>query len=220
MEVVFRAGCEREGVGKFGDDGCRGADAVDGELEVVNRVFRAVGRVFDRAAGQSRGGCLAHRLSDGFRIVAEAVFEVGTDRQTGGADDFAAVSENRVAAHSVIAVAPRKGKAGAGGGQSLETEPLKDAGGAKVPWVGDQEGLRSLVQGTEQLGFLGLGFVSLAGGRHVWLWFNFGFWIFDFGFGGVGPIWDWWCGWNDCRRLSKEDEAIAAVGLRACWTGV
>ena len=67
---------------------CRGLDAFDGELEVVDGGVSVARCVFDGAAGEANRGCEADGFGAGFRGWAEAVLQVGRDGEVGGLDDL------------------------------------------------------------------------------------------------------------------------------------
>ena len=84
-------------------------------------------------------------------------FEIGADGEIGGVDDGLDVAEHGVAADGAIGQARGEGVAGGGGGEGFEAEAGEEAGGACVPWVGDEEGAVALVQCAESVGLVCLG---------------------------------------------------------------
>ena len=68
---------ERERQSARGFDG--GADALDGLVEIEQRLARLAGRILDRAADEAGLGCEPDRRSNDVRRVAETLLEVGGD---------------------------------------------------------------------------------------------------------------------------------------------
>ena len=88
-------------------------------------------------------------MRDESRDVAESIFEVGTDREIGGCGNGGAVREGFFALYFAIAATEGEGKAGAGGGESFETEAGEHAGRTRVPGIRDDEGTES--RGAERV---------------------------------------------------------------------
>ena len=120
--------------------------ALDGEVEIVDRVVGIAGMILDRAAGEPGGLGGEDRLGGAFGAVALALLEIGRDRQVGRRRHFAAVMDHRLEADRAVGQAAREGKAGAGGGERLEAQRGQQLGGADIPRVGDDEGAARLMQ--------------------------------------------------------------------------
>ena len=145
---------------------CRGLDAFDGELEVVDGGVSVARCVFDGAAGEANRGCEADGFGAGFRGWAEAVLQVGRDGEVGGLDDLFRILKDSVAGEVCggVLLPDGEGVAGACGGEGLEAEGGEDLRGAGVPWIGDDKGSGAFVQRFE-------GFVVLLAGHGILLAF-------------------------------------------------
>jgi hypothetical protein len=107
-----------------------GADALDGKAEVVNRMRRVGGGVFDRAANETDRGSLPNGFGNILRARAKAVFEIGRHRQIGRLHDDGGVGERVVAAQQAFRVpaSERESETRAGRRQRLEAERGEKAG--------------------------------------------------------------------------------------------
>ncbi len=144
--------CGKQNAGARGvDGGARGFDSFNRERQIVERLRRIAGGVLDRETRDPGGDAEADVFRDGIRLMRVAGFEVGVDGKVGnGCDDAGDVLEGSVAGDGPFGIgqALGKGEAGAGGGEGFEAKRAKKAGGANVPWVGDDEETR-FVQLTE-----------------------------------------------------------------------
>src|SRR5579862_8539967 len=122
MKIIFGARGERERKRKRASGFDGGGDAFDGVLVIVNRAVLIAGGVFDRTADNSCGAGEANRLRDESRDVAESIFKIGADREIGGCGNRGAMRESFFAFYFAVAATEGEGKAGACGGESLETE--------------------------------------------------------------------------------------------------
>ncbi|CRD57945.1 hypothetical protein BN1263380110 [Stenotrophomonas maltophilia] len=121
-------------------DGCTGsAQALD---RLVDRTQRCIGHaagILDRQccnAGVDRRG---HRLLHRLRRGAEAITEVGIQRQWSRCHHHAQMRQRGLQRNRSVRPPFAPGAAGAGGGQCLEALPLQVAGTAHIPRVGQHE---------------------------------------------------------------------------------
>lgn len=134
MQEVLGPGGQDEASGRC--LGSRG-DAVGRQLDVVDPL--AV-EVLDGAPGEPRPRGFGHRGCDAFRVVGEAVLEVGRDRYRHRPDELRDVGQRLVAGHSAVDPAERGGEATARRRQCLEPQRLQRAGRADVPRVRHDQG--------------------------------------------------------------------------------
>jgi hypothetical protein len=154
-EIVCAGGeSEREGEGARGFGS--GGDTFDGEREIVKGMVRIAGRVFDRASGETCGGCETDSLGDGFGRVAKTIFQVRGDRKIGCADDEARVRESLIAGDGTVFTAEGCGGGGAGSGKCPEAEAGEKSSGGNVPGVRNYKCLWTVVKSAEACGFVGL----------------------------------------------------------------
>jgi hypothetical protein len=140
----------------------RRRDALDRLAEIVERPVLVAGRVLDRAADQAGRAGQPHGLGGEARRMAEAVLEIGRDRQLDRVDHGARMRQRLVARDLAVAPSERARAGAARGRQRAKAEPGQHARRAGVPRVGNQEGAGSLVQRPERGGL-----VALAGGHLV-----------------------------------------------------
>lgn len=136
------------------DGFARGANPLDGRVEIEERMRLLAGRVFDRQAGHPRLGGETHALDDAGRVGRETALEIGVDRQVGGFDQLGEVIEHPVARHRAVPMAVRPREAGTRRGQRLEALSLQIARTAHIPRVRDQEAA-ALVQSMERAPLVG-----------------------------------------------------------------
>ena len=121
--------------------------ALDGKVEVVDRLLRVPGGILDGAAHRAGFAGKADRLGRLAGFVREAVLQVGIHRQARRLADFAAVVDHLFQRH--VAHAQHVGDAEAGGCQRLEPHALEDQRRAAVPGIRNEEGPRARVQFPE-----------------------------------------------------------------------
>ena len=115
-DEILRASDEQRVAACFVDRASCRSDPFDGHIERQQRRLRIGCRVFDRQPGDAGVDREPDALRDFGRILAEAAFEVGVDRQIRRADHLAQVREDRVARHAVVGPAggPREARTGRG----------------------------------------------------------------------------------------------------------
>ncbi len=138
----------------FIDRGARGAHALDGGIQAVERLLAVAGRILDRKPRNAGLRAQPYVLPDPRRIGRVAGLEVGVHREVGRLHDLADMGEHEVARHAAVRQRPRERKARAGGRQRLETEKLQIARAADVPRIGDHEAAR-FVQVAEGAALVG-----------------------------------------------------------------
>lgn len=140
-EETFGArGQQNRGTGSV-DGGARGADALDGQRELVKRARGVPRGILDGEAGDSRLHAEANVPRDVLGMMRVAGFEVGVDGEWRGVDQFRYVRERGVERNGPFGVRTpeREGKAGAGGGKGGEAEVLEVESGAGIPGIGNHE---------------------------------------------------------------------------------
>ena len=153
-DEALGAGGEHDVAAGLVDRRARGLHAGEREVEIVERLVRIAGRVLDRQAGDAGLDAARHVLGNAFRIVGVAALEVGVDRHVGCVRDLAEMRQHHVARHVAVGIALRMRKAGTGGRQRLEAEPLQIAGAADVPRIGNDEAA-GFMQAAEDTAFIG-----------------------------------------------------------------
>ena len=95
-------------------------DAFNREFMVIDRIFSAVGRIFNRAADQPGGG----GKPDGFRncvgIVSKAILKIGAHGEINSRNDFGHVRDHLVTADREILLPDRKRVSSARGCERLK----------------------------------------------------------------------------------------------------
>jgi hypothetical protein len=154
LKKILRAGGQREWKRQAARGGHRGAYALDGLRERIDRVIAAPGRVLDRSAGKTRLRGEADRLRARLRIVAETILEIRADRQRRRLDDRAHVRECLVAIDGAFRIGPaeREGEPRTGRRERLEAKRREHPGRPRVPWVRNREDSRPCVQRAKRLG--------------------------------------------------------------------
>ena len=119
---------------------CRAAaDALDRQLDVVQRAVRVARGVLDREPGDARAGRATYVLRDLLGLDRVAALEVGVDRDRHGRRDGAQVVEGLVERDAVVGPTGRPGEAGARRRQGREAELLQGACAPDVPRVRHDE---------------------------------------------------------------------------------
>ncbi len=138
-----------------------GPGRIDGRLdagprraEVVDRVGRVGREVLDGAAGEPGGGGPGNRPGDVLGGGAEAVLEVGRDRQVDGGHDGGGVVERLVARDRAVGTAEGGGEAVAGRREGVEAERRQQLGRAGIPRVGEEQRRGASMEGEEARRFL------------------------------------------------------------------
>jgi hypothetical protein len=130
------------------------AAATVGRVE-RRRLVSAV--ILDRCADDSGRAGAADRLGDVVGRVAEAVLEIGRNRQVGRRGDRLRVGERLVARELAILPAEDAGSGAARRRQRGEAEVREQHGRAGIEGVGDHEGAGAVVQRAKAGGLVGRG---------------------------------------------------------------
>ena len=134
----------------------RGLHAHRRRLEIVERRVLVAGGVLDRAADQADGRRLADRLGRRIRRIAEALLEIADHRQVDRFGNGAGIGQRLLTGHLAVALAEHARLGAARGRQRREAETGQQARGAGIPWIGDHERTRRLVQRAQLLHLVGL----------------------------------------------------------------
>src|SRR5579863_728451 len=103
-------------------------------------------RIFDGASHQASLGRHADRFGYDFGRISEASLQVGGNGQVGCAYNGARMGKRLVAGQLAVFAPDGSGRRRAAGGQGLESQAGKDAGRADVPWIGNDEDFRAVVE--------------------------------------------------------------------------
>ena len=76
------------------------------KIEIVKRIVLVAGRILDRQTGDAGLAAQPHAFGDAVRIVGEAAFEIGIDRNVGDSGQFAQMREHHLARHRAVAGSP------------------------------------------------------------------------------------------------------------------
>src|ERR1041384_8315791 len=104
------------------------------------------GLIFDRGPHPTPLCAEPNGFSSCFRLVAEAILEIGTHRQIRCGHDVGYVSNHPVAAHRVVSLAYGKGVPRACCSQRLEAKSSKQSCSSDVPRIGNNKRRVSIVK--------------------------------------------------------------------------
>src|SRR6185295_12211561 len=99
-----------------------GADSLGCVLNIVDRSVSSCGRVFNRAANEPGFRAKPDGLRRGFRIITEAVLEIGAHGQVSSSSHLANMSDHPFAADGIVSLADRECITGACCRQRLKAE--------------------------------------------------------------------------------------------------
>jgi hypothetical protein len=113
--------------------------------DLVLRPFGVAREIFDGGADQARLGAATQRLDHSFGRIAKAILQIGAERHVHACGQRARMRDDSLAPSAVVPHPNGTAKASAGGSESFEAEPGKQACGPDVPRVGKDEGVHALV---------------------------------------------------------------------------
>ena len=139
QEALGPGGQQHAGAGLV-DGAAGGTDALHCELERIERVLGAAGRVLDREAGYAGRDTELDVGGDAVGRVGIAVLEIGIDRQVRhGLHQLGEMRQHHVARHVLVGAGPGEGEAGAGRSQSRKALSAQPTCRAFVPGIGHDE---------------------------------------------------------------------------------
>src|SRR5262249_11168036 len=153
-DETFGARGEDNTTARLVDRIARCANALDRQIEVIERLVVVAGSILDRQARNASVDAKANVRRDFIGIIGVTTFEIRIDRDIRRLCNLAAVREHHVPGDVAIRVAYRMGVSGAGRGQGFESKSLQIAGAADIPWVWDNEAA-ALVQRSKAVAFFG-----------------------------------------------------------------